>query len=61
MTRDLSAAGVSLEGDQAFEGGVQIQVSLFLVTEGIEDPSFRRSTCAARSPGVTSATAPARR
>lgn len=40
MTRDLSAAGVSLEGDQAFEGGVQIQVSLFLVTEGIEDPSF---------------------
>lgn len=40
MTRDLSAAGVSLEGDQAFEGGVQIHVSLFLVTEGIEDPSF---------------------
>jgi c-di-GMP-binding flagellar brake protein YcgR len=47
-TRDISEGGVSVIGPRAFEEGSELQVTLLLTQDGIEDPDETPFTARAR-------------
>jgi c-di-GMP-binding flagellar brake protein YcgR len=47
-TRDISEGGVSVIGPRAFEEGAELQVTLLLTQDGIEDPDEMPFTAPAR-------------